>query len=206
MYTYNNYYYRGTDYVPYGKLNVETAPSSTAVSLTEAKAHLRVDFTNDDTYITTLIDVATQVVEEFTRRKLMDQTLTISHDEFPQYIDLQVGPVSSVTHVKYYDESNALVTLATSEYDVDTKIKPGRIYESKDGGFPNTFDRPNAVVVTFQAGASSASNVPAAIKQALLIIIGRYYEQRQDVVLGTIATELPLMVEHILTPYRLLEL
>ncbi|GAG98099.1 unnamed protein product [marine sediment metagenome] len=40
----------------------------------------------------------------------------------------------------------------------------------------------------------------------MLIIVGRYYENRQDVVLGTIASELPLMVEYMLTPYRFLEL
>ena len=40
----------------------------------------------------------------------------------------------------------------------------------------------------------------------MLIIVGRYYEQRQDVVLGTQVAELPLMVEYMLTPYRFLEL
>jgi uncharacterized phiE125 gp8 family phage protein len=128
------------------------------------------------------------------------------YDEFPPFIDLQVGIVGSVTSVKYFDESNVEQTLAASEYDIDLNIRPGRVYESKDGGFPNTYQKPNAVSVVFRVGESLASDVPAAIKQALLIIIGRYYEQRQDVVLGTIATELPLMVEHILTPYRFLEL
>ena len=46
--------------------------------------HLRIDsdFSADDTYITTLIKVATNMVEEFTRIKVMEQTLTISYDNF----------------------------------------------------------------------------------------------------------------------------
>ena len=193
--------------MPYGKLVLKTAPTSTVISLSEAKAFLRIDsdYDDDNTYITSLINVATQVVEEFTRRRLMTQTYNIFYDEFPPYIDLQVGDVASVTHIKYYDADNTLQTLAASNYDVDTKVRPGRIYESETGDYPNTYERPNAVEVEFIVGAT-ASDVPAPIVQAIYIIVGRYYENRQDVVMGTQVNELPLMVDHLLTPYRLLEL
>ena len=206
-YNYNFNTLRGSDYVPYGKLVLKTAPTSTVISLSEAKAFLRIDsdYDDDNTYITSLINVATQVVEEFTRRRLMTQTYKIFYDEFPPYIDLQVGDVASVSGIKYFDESNTQVTLHSSNYDVDTKVRPGRIYESEDGNFPNTYERPNAVEVEFIVGGTS-SDVPAPIVQAIYIIVGRYYENRQDVVLGTQVQELPLMVDHLLTPYRLLEL
>jgi len=206
-YNYNFNTLRGSDYVPYGKLVLKTAATSTVISLSEAKAFLRIDsdYDDDNTYITSLINVATQVVEEFTRRRLMTQTYNLFYDEFPPYIDLQVGDVASVTHIKYYDADNTLQTLATDQYDVDTKVRPGRIYESEDGDFPNTYERPNAVEVEFIVGGT-ASDVPEPIKMAMYLIIGRYYENRQDVVTGTIASELPLMVDHLLTPYRLLEL
>jgi len=193
--------------VPYGKLVLKTGPATTAISLAEAKAFLRVDsdYDDDNTYITSLINVATQVVEEFTRRRLITQTYNIFYDEFPPYIDLQVGDVASVTHVKYYDTNNSLQTLAASNYDVDTKVRPGRIYQSNTGDFPNTYERPNAIEVEFVVG-SAASDVPAPIIQSIYIIVGRYFENRQDVVTGTISSELPLMVDHLLTPYRLLEL
>jgi uncharacterized phiE125 gp8 family phage protein len=206
-YNYNFNTLRGSDYVPYGKLVLKTAPTSTVISLSEAKAFLRIDsdYDDDNTYITSLINVATQVVEEFTRRRLMTQTYNLFYDEFPPYINLQVGDVASVTHIKYYDADNTLQTLAASNYDVDTKVRPGRIYESENGDFPNTYERPNAVEVEFIVGGT-ASDVPEPIKMAMFLIIGRYYENRQDVVTGTIASELPLMVDHLLTPYRLLEL
>tara|TARA_R100000657_G_C4682920_1_gene133511 strand:- start:2634 stop:3260 length:627 start_codon:yes stop_codon:yes gene_type:complete len=206
-YNYNINTFGVNKYVPYGKLVLKTGPASTPITLAEAKSFLRIDsdYDDDDNYITSLINVATGVVEEFTRRRLITQTFNIFHDEFPSYIDLQVGDVASVTHIKYYDESNVLQTLAASNYDVDTKIRPGRIYQSDDGDFPNTFDRPNAVEVEFVVGGA-ASDIPAPIIQAIYIIVGRYYENRQDVVMGTQVNELPLMVDHLLTPYRLLEL
>ena len=206
-YNYNFNALRGTDYVPYGKLVLKTAPASTVISLAEAKAFLRIDsdYDDDDNYITSLINVATGVVEEFTRRRLITQTYNLFYDEFPPYIDLQVGDVASVSGIKYYDESNTLVTLHNSNYDVDTKVRPGRIYQSETGDFPNTYERPNAVEVEFVVGGA-ASDVPAPIVQAIYIIVGRYYENRQDVVMGTQVNELPLMVDHLLTPYRLLEL
>ena len=206
-YDYNFNTLRGTNYVPYGKLVLKTGPATTAISLAEAKAFLRVDsdYDDDNAYITSLIGVATNVVEQFTRRRLITQTYNIYYDEFPPYMDLQVGNVASVTHVKYYDTDNTLQTLDTSEYDVDIRVKPGRIYQAEDGNFPNTYERANSVEVEFVVG-SAASDVEDAIKQAMYIVIGRYYENRQDVVMGTQVNELPLMVEHLLTPYRLLEL
>ena len=206
-YDYNFNTLRGTNYVPYGKLVLKTGPATTAISLAEAKAFLRVDsdYDDDDSYITSLIGVATNVVEQFTRRRLITQTYNIYYDEFPPYMDLQVGNVDSVTHVKYYDTDNTLQTLDTSEYDVDIRVKPGRIYQAEDGNFPDTYERANSVEVEFVVG-SAASDVEDAIKQAMYIVIGRYYENRQDVVMGTQVNELPLMVEHLLTPYRLLEL
>ncbi len=204
---YPNNLLNGDGYVNYGKLVLKTAPASTAVSLAEAKQHLRVDsdFDSDDAYITTLIEVATDLVEQFTRRRLITQTYNLYYDQFPDYMNLQVGIVASVVHIKYRDTSDVEQTLAGANYVLDDKIKPGRIYISSTGTFPETYDRPNAVEVEFTVG-SAAADVESAIKQAILIIVGRYFEQRQDVVIGTIATELPLMVEYILTPYRLLEL
>ena len=206
-YNYNFNLLRGTDYVPYGKLVLKSAPLTTAISLAQAKAFLRIDsdYDDDDSYITSLINVATSVVEEYTRRRLITQTYNLFYDEFPPYIDLQIGDVASVTHIKYYDTDNTQQTLATSEYDVDTVIRPGRIYQAETGDFPNTYERPNAVEVEFIVGATAA-DIPAPIIQAIYITLGRYYENRQDVVLGTQVQELPLMVEYLLTPYRLLEL
>jgi len=190
----------------YGKLRLSSAPTLTPVSVAEAKVHLRIDssFTDDDTYIGTLIDVATLAAENFTNLAIMEQTFVLDIDAFPDYFNLLKGTLRTLTvnSITYKDASNASQTLAASNYVADGSIKPARIYYTPDASIPSTFEIPNAVNVTFTLGFTAASQVPAPIKQAILLTIGRYYEIRQDVVTGTIATSIPKTVEFLLEPYR----
>ena len=51
-----------------------TAPGVEPVSVTEAKAHLRVSGSSEDTYIGALIKVATEHAESYLNRRLVQQT------------------------------------------------------------------------------------------------------------------------------------
>lgn len=188
-----------------GKLKLKVAPPITAVSLAEAKDHLRVDGTDDDAYITTLINVATEAVQNYTRLQLMDATFQMFLDSFPACIDLYISPVKDITHVKYYDADNVLQTLSADDYDVDYKDSPGKIYPAANKSWPTIYNRKNAVEIQFNAGETLAANVPDAIKQAMLLIIGHYYENRLDVV-NTLNRELPKGSEYLLNPYKVFEI
>ena len=65
-------------------LTVKTAPTTLPITLAEAKAHLRVDFGDDDTYITALIGAAQSTLEWTYDRALMTQTLVLTLDRFVQ--------------------------------------------------------------------------------------------------------------------------
>ena len=190
----------------YGKLRLKTAPTLKPVSVAEAKTHLRIDssFSDDDTYIGTLIDVATLAAENYTNLALMQQTWYLDIDSFPDYFYLLKGTLERVTvnSITYKDEDNVTQTLAASNYVADGSIKPARIYFTPDATIPSTYDVPNAVTVDFTLGFTTSDDVPAPIKQAILLTIGRFYEIRQDVVTGTIATTIPRTVEYLLNPYR----
>lgn len=43
--------------------------------------------------------------------------------------------------------------------------------------------------------------LPAPIKQAILLLIGNYYSNREPIVIGTITNKLPLSYEYLLSPY-----
>jgi len=78
-------FYRGSIASQYRSLVVATASGTgdRPISVSEAKDHLRiVDFTDDDTYIGTLIDAATTWCEDYCDRTFADKQYTVAFDDF----------------------------------------------------------------------------------------------------------------------------
>ena len=181
---------------------VTTEPSIEPITLTEAKVHLKVDHTDEDSLITILIQGSRETIEQRTNRSLITQTRTIKLDYFPwsQTICLPDGPLISVTSVKYYDENLTFQTFSSSDYWVDTNSNIPRVIV-KDS-WPGTYAMPNAVEIIYSAGyGASGSYVPKALKQAMYLIIGHLYENREQV--GDIRYDLPFGVDHLISPYVL---
>jgi uncharacterized phiE125 gp8 family phage protein len=182
---------------------VITPASTYPVSLTEAKSHLKVDTTADDTYITSIIKAATQLSEEYTNRFFIDTVIEQTCSDFAQLQTLFKSKVSAVAHVKYYDSDNSLQTLSATIYDTQLKYEPSQIQLADDKSFPEITKRNDAVVARYTVGyGSAASDVPEIIKQAILLTIGNFYQNRNSVVIGRIATELPMNVKWLLDTYK----
>lgn len=190
-------------------LILQTAPASEPVTAAEAKAHLRVTTSDDDTYISTLIIAARRHVETITRRALINQTWDYFLDCFPgsDKIVIPLPRLSSVTTVKYTDKDNVQNTLTASKYIVDTNNEPGQIVLAYGESWPSFTPRPvNAVEVRFVAGyGSSAASVPEGIKQAMLLLIGHWFENRESINIGNIVTEIPETTNALLWPYRVIQ-
>ena len=188
-----------------------TAPAAEPLSLEEAKAHLRVDHTTDDSLIAIFLQAARQDCEEWTQRAFITQTWEVVIDEFPENeILIPRPPLQSVTSVKYDDGAGVEVTLSATEYTVDTASEPGWIVPTLSG-WPATFDGINAVRVQYVAGYATsgnspdnlADNVPGPIKAAILLRLGQLYEHREDVIAGKTALALPNGTQFLLRPYRM---
>ena len=94
---------------------VTTEPSVEPATSTEAKLHLKVDHTDDDTLITIIIQAAREIIEQYTHRSLITQSRTIKLDYFPdREILIPHGPLISITSIKYYDEDEAQQTLSST--------------------------------------------------------------------------------------------
>ena len=189
-------------------LKLITAPAAEPVSTSEAKAHLRVDTTADDTYIGTLITVARQNVESHLRRALISQTWEVVLDAFPAgVIRLPKPPLASVTSIKYTDDEGNESTYSSDNYVVDSDTEPGRVVLKSGQTWPAvTLAAANGVRVRYVAGYGAAgSNVPQAIRQAILLVIGSLYENREDVLVaqGVSIGVLPFGVVALLAPYRI---
>lgn len=189
----------------YSKVTVD--PAVEPVTLVEAKSHLRVDHTDEDDLISILIQAAREMVEKHTNRSLITQTRVIKLDGFPwgDTLRLTDGPVSSITSIYYDDDADANTLLASSLYwtDLDSNIPRVRVKSS----FPSTYDKPNAVQITYIAGyGADGSYVPQPLKQAMLLILGHLYENRQQVIVSgspTGALEIPFGANALMSPYIL---
>ena len=183
----------------------EVTISSTPVFTTaEAKAFLKVDTTADDTIIDNLVAAATQSCQVYTNQYFIRTTVEQYSDGWGSIGTLYKSPVSSITSITYYDSDNALQTLDSTNYIVDSVSKPARIGLDVGGVLPNLADRINAVIVKYTAGyGTTSADVPEGIKQAILLTLGNWYENRQSVITGRTATELPLSSQYLLDQYKI---
>lgn len=166
-------------------ITVVTAPSIEPVTLSEAKAHLRVDsdITAEDTLITNLIQAARETAEGRTWRAILQQTLLLTLDDWPEgdVIELPRPPLIKVNSVQYYDAGGVLQTMDEADYQVDAASEPGRVMPVYGGSWPSLREVPNAVQVEYEAGyGDEAGDVPQKLKQAILLTIGAWYAQREE--------------------------
>lgn len=188
-------------------IRVVTPPASEPVTLTEAKTHMNVVGTADDTYISTLIVAGREYCEGFQARAHVTQTLELTLDAFPseRYVELPRPPLQSVTSVVYKDDDGIDTTFAASNYAVDTKSFVGKIVLMPSASWPSFDPYPvNAVSITYVAGYGAASTVPAHVKQAMLLLIGHWYENRETILIGTVSKQLEFTVSSLLAMRRVL--
>ena len=191
----------------YAKNVLKTAPSVEPVTTAEAKEHLRVYTDDDDTYIDGLILAARNWAEDDTGRALITQTWTRYLNDWPggNCIDLPFGSLQSVASVKYQDADDAQQTLSSDDYIVSTSETIGKIVLKSDEDWPTLRDDlVDAVQIEFTAGyGDAATDVPQIIRNAMLLMIGHWYENRESTIAGMSINEVPMSTNAMLSKYRL---
>ena len=82
---------------------------------------------------------------------------------------------------------------------MDTYSDPGRIKLDRDSNWPNdTLVVLNGVVIQVVVGYGDDADVPQEYKQAILLLLGHWYENREQVTVGEVAREIPMGVEALL--------
>lgn len=189
-------------------------PTTEPVLLAEAKAHCRIDDTDEDGLLAGYIIAARQHVETHLRRALITQTWDLLLDHcwptettgaYRQHrITLPKAPLISVTSVSYVDSAGVAQTLATNQYLVSNKRNEGVIDPAYAATWPDVRNQVDAITVRFVAGyGSNPGDVPEPIRQAILLLVGHWFENREAVNVGSIGIELPFAIEALLFPYRI---
>lgn len=145
-----------------GSLYLKTAPIAEPITTAEAKLHLKVDITDDDTLIAGLVTAARRWIEDLTGIRMMTQTWNYYLDEFPEesVIKLPIGPVASITSVKSTDSAGSVSTFSSGSYLKDLVSLPARIVLKDSASWPsNNLQEANGVDIEFVAGYGSATVV-----------------------------------------------
>ena len=197
----------------YRSLTRQTPPAVEPVTLAEAKAHLRVDTSDDDTYIGTLITAAREWCEEYLDRTLVHTQWVMRFDKFPdsgiEPVELPRPPMvmsgtATAVMVTFTQEAGPTSTYSTAEYRVDRNATPGAILPIYGSTWTPHRQDDNAISVTWWAGyGASGTSVPAAIRHAILMLVGHWYDgARSGVLTGSISKEFEFGVKSLLDSQR----
>lgn len=166
---------------------------STIITLDEAKRQCRLlpSFTLDDDDLNHLIAACTELAQVYTHRLLTPGTVVAESDEYHPVIQLPWGNVSAITEV-------LLDGVAYTDYTfsaVTQKLKVGKTYSNikitYEAGYKKLYSTyfTDNVKITYEPGYNE---LPARVKQAILVMISTWYNNREDYVTGMTLETIPL--------------
>ena len=187
-------------------LSLFTAPANEPLSLPEAKKQVEVaeDYTYHDEHLTRLIAQSRDTAERFCGRQIITATWDFYLDQFPSgscpiYVPL---PRLQSCVITYVDADGATQTWSSANYVVSTSREPGIVRPAYGQTYPIARYQPDAVKVRFVAGyGTTGASVPQGLRGAMLLLLAGAFEQRTDVLTGTIVNELPA-VKNLLLQHR----
>jgi uncharacterized phiE125 gp8 family phage protein len=164
------------------------------VSLALAKAHCRVTSSAEDTLITQYLNASIAWVENYTRKKLtassaVTQTFAAWPGD-PYAFTLTWGPTIASPIITYTDENGDAQTISTGQLVGD------KLYPPLDTEWPTIEDN-SVISIAYTAGYSA---VPADLDNAVLLLVGEYYDNRTA---GMASSAVSKAVESLCEPHRL---
>jgi len=193
------------------------------VSLAEAKQHLRVTSTADDTYISNLLSMAIDACGQYLGYSVRKASVQYGFDSLvgqPAIMNPVNGTeqpvgnllripsrVISLTSVQYVDDNN------TAQAFTDYIVSPqplgtyGRTIFITSAPSSTTDDVTKYLVTVTEGfelatatGVDAGLLFPQAIKFASLLLVGQMYDNRQAIVTGTIQSQMEYGMEFLLQP------
>lgn len=197
------------------------------LELADVKAHLRVDFPDDDALITSYMASAQALMDGRDGRlgrALLAQQWQMQQDRFPRpyrrwhptnadiarrsslEVRIPLPPLQTIQSVGYVDENSVSQTLDPSLYRV---VNGGggfsSIVPTAGTSWPPTAHEPDAVTIDFTCGYETveALNIERpGIAQAMLLLIGVWYENRTALSDSSVTAVLPFGFEQLIAQHR----
>lgn len=173
------------------------------VTTAEAIAQCRLRAGDDDDYVTSLIAPARAYIEREISYALVQRQFV---DTFSCWRDVLLyrRPVISIDGISYTDTEGTTQTLAA--YFSPLGVFPVKVLPAIGSSFP-VIPKGGSITVTYTAGFADAdvSAEKVTAKQAVLLLIEHWYDNRGAVVVGSGgqgAVELPFAVRSIIDSLR----
>lgn len=205
---------------------LSSPPASEPVTLAEVKQFTRIDGTDNDALVTSLIVAARQWAENFTGLGFINQGWQMWLDQWPcgedqgwwdgvhdgaigmgqvPFIKLPRAPVVAVSVVTLYDDSDVGSVWAVSNYYVDMIARPARLCLRNGASWPLPARKTNGIKIDYTVGfGTTAASVPEPIKIALRQLVTHWYDHRSMIEPTQVrALEVPMLITALLEPYRM---
>lgn len=188
-------------------------PPVPIVTLDDARRHLAELPEEDEAYVAGLILAATTWIDGPTGwlgRALGIQTLEYAMEDFHSdadgYIHLPFSPVLELVSIRVRTGAESFEAIPPGEYEIDA----GGVYPLS-GAWPFVSGRNQRVIIRYRVGCAKTegtpavwvANVPEPIRFAILLLVAHWYRNREAVVIGQSAVNLPFAVDALLQPYRI---
>ncbi len=178
-----------------------TPPAAEALSLADAKAHLRLDDGNEDPLLTSLIRTARDHLERIAGLCLITQTWRLYLDSSPEggVIQIARGPVQAIESLRLYDASGEEVTLPLTGHVLDGNARPARLILNRS---VSTSRAINGIEIDFTAGfGDTGTDVPDTLKRAMLMHIAQMFAFRGAVAAEDQPADIPQGYDRLITPF-----
>lgn len=165
------------------------APAKSPLEPATVAKHLRVQDAGEETLIDSYTLAAAAYVggrEGVLGRSLITQTWDLKLHSFPRFrgvLKLPFPPLKEVISIKWIDADGVEQTMSAADYVADPGEYIGRVRLRGGIDWPGNLScDPWSVIVRFRVGyGDDPDDIPMPIRQAMLLIIGHWYENRSQV-------------------------
>lgn len=175
------------------------------LSLDFVKDRLAVTSNHRDAEIAQLLSAARWHVEDYTGLILTRRQVVETLDSFDPILTTRAWPFVSLDSIGYLDANEQPAQVLAPR--VRSAQRPVRIFPPVGVSWPLTA-WPGEVTITMTAGYDHTlplghpEGIPPPLVTAMLLLIGHWLENRETVLVGTIATDLPHGWMALARPYR----
>lgn len=183
---------------------VSASSTATIVTLEELRAHLNLfDDSTFDTYLTRLLRAGQDAAENYLGEYLSLTEIQAFYPRFGERFRLPHNQIDGLASLTYYDNSNILQTVASTDYlyDLTSIEKSLRITNQSVITTDISNDYENPVVVTYNALVGS-ENITEGVAQAILLYCSSMFTNRENYTLNQVVQPLPRTSERLLDPLK----